>query len=195
MLFAPLMLQAVFGLSALAAGAGLIPLLLALIAATAVSGAMIARNGRYRIFLLMGAALGAAGLALLSRTAPGTPLWATLGALAVSGAGIGFLIQVVVLAGQNAVALRDLGVATGALNFFKTYGGAAAGALFGALLAARLPAGHADAAQALAAFDAVFFWAVPLMLLAFLLAWRMPEKPLSPAIIDIAEGRLDVPEY
>lgn len=196
MLFAPLMLQTVFGLSALAAGAGIVPLLAGLIAATAVSGALIARNGRYRIFLLAGAVLGALGLGALARTGLDTPLWAILAALAVTGAGVGFFIQVVVLAGQNTVRMADLGVATGALNFFKTYGGAAAGAVFGALLAARLPAGpHASAAQVLAAFRAVFSWAVPLMLLAFLLALQLRETPLSHTVIDIAEGRLDVPEY
>lgn len=196
MLFAPLMLQAVFGMSALYAGASIIPMLVGLIVATGISGAAIARTGRYRHFLLLGALLSGSGLLALSRVSQDTPHALILLYLTVIGVGVGFFIQIVVLAGQNTVAVRDLGVATGTLNFFKTYGGATAGAVFGALLAARLPSSpDASPAALLPAYHDLFAWSVPLMVIAFALALRMRELPLSDTTIGISEGRIDVPEY
>ncbi|NWE22484.1 hypothetical protein HX803_24905 [Pseudomonas sp. P7548] len=114
--------------------------------------------------------------------------------LVVLGIGLGFFIQVVVVAGQNAVAHSDLGVATGALNFFKTLGGATGAALFGAVLTSGMA--HAVTAEArLAAFHSVFHGALILMALALVLAWLLREKPLSPEMVAVAEGRVDVPEY
>jgi MFS family permease len=100
----------------------------------------------------------------------------------VAGAGIGLFVQVALLAGQNAADYRDLGSATGALNFFKSVGGAVGAALFGAILA------HGS-------YHAVFGWTVPFMGLAFVLALVMPEKPLSTEMIEVAEGKVEVPEY
>jgi MFS family permease len=114
--------------------------------------------------------------------------------LAVIGAGLGFFIQVAVLAGQNAVDGRYLGVATGALNFFKTLGGAFGAAIFGAILTARLHGAHTIAHVA-AGYTGLFLGCVPVMALALLLALRLREKPLSDEMIAVAEGRIDIPEY
>ena len=124
---------------------------------------------------------------------------------------VGFGVQVALLAGQNAVERRNLGVATGALNFFKSIGGALGAALFGAILAAALPAAQSSAAQSSAApapaapaaaaaaqvpaFAAVFRWTVPFMALALVLTLVMREKPLSEEMIEVVEGRAEVPEY
>jgi hypothetical protein len=61
---------------------------------------------------------------LLSVVSAATPGWVLAGILVLTGTGLGFFVQVSLLAGQNGVDTRDLGVATGALNFFKTIGGA-----------------------------------------------------------------------
>jgi hypothetical protein len=81
------------------------------------------------------------------------------------------------------------GAATGALNFFKSVGGALGAALCGAILADALPGG------AVAAYHAVFAWTVPFMALALVLGLLMPEKPLSQEMIEVAEGKVEVPEY
>jgi EmrB/QacA subfamily drug resistance transporter len=194
MLFVPLMLQNVFGLSALGAGSSIIALLSGLIGATMLTGTIISRTGRYKIFPILGALLSGLGLYLLGRLHVGTALWLIVLFLAVLGIGLGFFIQVVVVAGQNAVAYGDLGVATGALNFFKTLGGATGAAVFGAVLAPRMA--HAATAEAmLAAFHSVFQGAMILMGLALVLALLLREKPLSPEMVAVAEGRVDVPEY
>jgi sugar phosphate permease len=103
--------------------------------------------------------------------------------LIFAGAGVGLFVQVALLAGQNAVEHRHLGAATGALNFFKSIGGAFGAALFGAILA-----GRGD-------FHAVFGWTVPFMVLSLVLGLIMREKPLSAEMIEVAEGKVEVPEY
>ena len=110
-----------------------------------------------------------------------SPPWLLAVLLAVVGAGLGFFVQVSLLAGQNAVDHADLGVATGALNFAKTLGGAFGAVVFGAILTGHLGAG------AMAAFQAVFWWTVPFMGLALLLVLIMREQPLSDEMIEVAE--------
>jgi hypothetical protein len=103
-------------------------------------------------------------------------------------------VQVALLAGQNAVDYTHLGVATGALNFFKSIGGAFGAALFGAILTNGLKhaGGGAGAAHA---FQTVFAWTVPFMVLSLVLGLVMKEKPLSEEMRGIAEGKAEAPEY
>ncbi|GIG93246.1 MDR family MFS transporter [Plantactinospora endophytica] len=189
MLYVPLFMQAIKHHSASAAGLYVIPLLVGLIAATAVAGPVIARTGRYKAFPVVGAVLTGASMWVVSLAGPTTGSLAIVVPLFLAGAGIGLLVQVALLAGQNAVAHRHLGVATGALNFFKSIGGAFGAALFGAILTARLPDG------ALHAFHTVFLWTVPFMVVSFVLGLAMREKPLSEEMIEIAQGKTEVPEY
>lgn len=196
MLFVPLMLQMLFGLSASTAGACIIPLMVGLIVATMVTGSTIARTGRYKRFPVAGALICIGALAAFGRVPLHAPLWMILAVLTGLGFGVGLFIQVVLVAGQNAVASHDLGAATGALNFFKSLGGAAGAAVFGAILSAGMPVSPStDLAAALAAFHAVYGWAALLMGLALLLAVAMEERPLSEETLLIAEGKIDAPEY
>ena len=92
------------------------------------------------------------------------------------------------------VAGADLGAATGALNFFKTIGGAFGAAIFGAILTAQL-AGAGTVAAVASSYGTVFFWCVPVMVLALGLAIALREKPLSEEMVAVAAGEIDVPEY
>ncbi|MFC6018376.1 MDR family MFS transporter [Plantactinospora solaniradicis] len=189
MLYVPLFMQTVQHHSAFVAGLYVIPLLVGLIAATAVAGPVIARSGRYKVFPVVGAVLTGVSMWVVSLAGTTTGSLAIIVPLFLAGAGIGLLVQVALLAGQNAVAHRHLGVATGALNFFKSIGGAFGAALFGAILTARLPGG------ALHAFHTVFLWTVPFMVVSFVLGLVMREKPLSEEMIEVAQGKTEVPEY
>lgn len=87
-------------------------------------------------------------------------------------------------------------MATGTLNLFKTMGGALGAALFGTILAAQLARlGSVPAAQEVSAYQTVFIWCVPFMAAGLVLALLMREKPLSGEMIDVAAGRVEVPEY
>jgi EmrB/QacA subfamily drug resistance transporter len=183
MLYVPAFLQTVQHKSAFVAGLYVIPLLLGLVAATAVAGPVIARTGRYKIYPVVGAVLTGVSMWLISLAGQHTGPVALIVPLIFAGAGIGLFVQVALLAGQNAVDHRHLGAATGALNFFKSIGGAFGAALFGAILA-----GGDD-------FHAVFGWTVPFMALSLVLGLIMREKPLSAEMIEVAEGKVEVPEY
>jgi len=190
MLYVPSFLQTARHESAFTAGLYVIPLLAGLIAATVIAGPVIARTGRYKIYPVIGAVLAGASMAGLAVAAAGSSTPVIIVPMIFAGAGIGLLVQVALLAGQNAVEYRHLGTATGALNFFKSTGGACGAALFGAILAHHLAAGPAAAA-----YQAVFAWTIPFMVLALILAVIMPEKPLSEEIADLAAGRAEAPEY
>jgi EmrB/QacA subfamily drug resistance transporter len=190
MLYFPLLMQTVHHYSAFKAGLFLIPLLVGLIAATAISGSLVSSTGHYKIFPIIGAVLTGVAIYLVSIATTATPTWLLAVLLAFVGAGLGLFVQVSVLAGQNAVDHQYLGVATGALNFFKTMGGAFGAALFGAILTANM-AGP----DLMPAYQAVFRWTVPFMVLALALALIMKEKPLSEEVADIAAGKIEVNEY
>ena len=143
-IYLPLFLQVVGRKSATAAGLLLLPLILGIVFTSILSGRVISRTGRYKAFPVVGMAVMAVGLFLLSTMGP-TTTEVTAGAyMIVLGLGLGMVMQVLVLTVQNAVDRRDLGTATGAATFLRSMGGSFGVALFGAVLANRLAANLAD---------------------------------------------------
>jgi EmrB/QacA subfamily drug resistance transporter len=136
--FVPVFLQSVTGASATDSGMLLLPLLLAATASTTVSGRLISRTGRYKVFPVAGLALMTAGLFLLSRMSAATSQATAALVLVVFGLGFGMVSQVLTVAIQNAVDRRDLGIATASANLFRSLGGSVGVAVFGAIFAARL---------------------------------------------------------
>jgi EmrB/QacA subfamily drug resistance transporter len=136
--FLPLFLQIVDGDSATESGLLLLPLLIPSTIATVVAGRLIVRTGRYKIFPVAGLTLMTLGLVLMSTMDGGTSRTTTSVYMAVFGLGFGMVSQVLVLAIQNSVEQRDLGIATASANFFRALGGAIGVAVFGALFTAQL---------------------------------------------------------
>lgn len=137
-IFLPVYLQVVQGMSPTMSGLALIPMMAGIFTTSIGSGQAITRTGRYRAFPILGAATVTAALLLLSGLGAQTPYWQVALYVFVFGAGLGFTMQVVVTVVQNAVDFRDLGTATSAVAFFRSMGGAFGTALFGAVLNARL---------------------------------------------------------
>ena len=102
------------------------------------SGRLITKTGRYKIFPIVGTATIAVGLYLLSTMGVGTSRIASSLYMVILGLGIGMIIQVMVLAVQNAVPHADLGTATATESFMRSMGGAFGVAVFGAILTNRL---------------------------------------------------------
>jgi MFS family permease len=165
------------------------------VAAAIISGPLISKTGRSKHYPVIGSVLTGGSMFVISRVDQHTGALGLIIALVPAGAGIGLFVQVSLLAGQNAVEYRYLGVATGALNFFKSIGGAFGAALFGAILTARLGSGTPGLPKTVHAFQTVFFWTVPFMAVAFVLSVFMKEKPLSTEMMDIADGKVDIPGY
>ena len=187
--FMPIFLQIVTGASATTSGLLLLPLLLATTLTTAVVGRVISRTGRYKVFPATGLALMSAGLFLFSRMDASTSRTTASLFMVVFGIGFGMVSQILVLALQNAVDHRDIGIATASANLFRALGGSVGVAVFGALFAARAGAdvsgggvqalggaGHADIVDAV---QTVFLVAAPFAALALIAALALPERPLK----------------
>jgi EmrB/QacA subfamily drug resistance transporter len=175
--FVPLFLQTATGATPTEAGLLLAPMMAATTLSTIVSGRIIARTGRYKAFPIAGLSLMATALVLLAAVAGETSRSATGVGLAVFGLGFGMVTQVLVVAVQNSVDRRELGVATAATGFFRALGGAVGAAVLGAVFAARAGSGpHADVVDAV---QTVFVVAAPLAALALLAVLHLPELPLQ----------------
>ncbi|OIJ97481.1 MFS transporter [Streptomyces sp. MUSC 14] len=136
--YLPTFLQMVDGASATESGLLMLPMMAGIVGASIIGGQLISRTGRYKIFPVLGSAVSAVGMWLLSRLEVDTPrlhysIW-----MAVLGAGIGLVMPVLVLAVQNSVRPADLGTATSANNYFRQIGGSVGAAVFGTLFADRL---------------------------------------------------------
>jgi EmrB/QacA subfamily drug resistance transporter len=136
--FLPLYFQAVRGMSPTKSGLAMLPTVIGIMSFSILSGQLITRTGKYKIFPVLGAAILACGLLILSRIDVDTPYWQIAIAAFILGAGIGFSMQTVVVAIQNAVDFRDMGVATSSATFFRSLGGAIGTAICGAVLTNRL---------------------------------------------------------
>jgi len=126
----PLYLQIVKGASPTKAGLMLIPLTMGIMGGSIVAGQIISRTGRYKKFPVMGAPLLVVAMLALSRVGVDTPLWVPLLIALFFGLGLGFNMQPLVLAVQNAVPPQDMGVATSSATFFRQMGGTAGTAVF-----------------------------------------------------------------
>ena len=204
--FVPLYLQVVKGHSPTESGLLMTPMMLGLLVTGIASGLLISRYGRYRPFPIAGTAIATVALVLLARLDVSTPPWQAAVYLLILGLGLGLTMQVLVLAAQNAVDYRLLGVATSGSSLARQIGGSIGVSVFGAIftnrlgheLAQRLPYGvHAPASGSpaavrhlppvihsayLAAYAAalhpVFLTAAGVMLGAFGLSWLLRDVPL-----------------
>src|SRR3954454_11673312 len=140
--FLPLFQQQVRGLSPTASGLQLLPVMGGLLVSSTISGQIITRTGRYKIFPILGTAIAAIGMWLLSSLDAGTSGGVAAFHMLVLGLGLGLVMQVLVLATQNAVSYEQLGVATSAATLFRSSGGAPGTAILGAVFAARVTAGR-----------------------------------------------------
>lgn len=136
--FIPVFMQVVSGASATSSGMALLPLMLGLFAASISSGRQISRTGRYKRYPVVGTALATVGVYLFSTMNEATPRWLSTLYMAMAGAGLGLTLQVMVVAMQNSVERRHLGVGTSTVSFFRSVGGSCGVALFGAIFNHRL---------------------------------------------------------
>jgi EmrB/QacA subfamily drug resistance transporter len=204
--FLPLYLQVTKGLSPTSSGLHMTPMMAGVLVTSIFSGNVISRWGRYKPFPIAGTALMTVALVLLSRLEADTSVWRASLDMLVLGLGLGMVMQVLVLAVQNAVDYRQLGVATSGSTLFRSIGGSIGVSLFGTIfasrlaveLAARLPAGvdapaatDPAAVRALpptvqreyqdafaAALQPVFLTAAGISVVAFALTWFLREVPL-----------------
>ncbi len=206
MVFLPIYLQVVDGMSPTKSGLAMLPLVVGLFSASISSGQFMARTGRYKWLPALGAVVIIGALLLLSTLDTETPYWYAGLAMLVMGIGLGMTLQVMVVVVQNSVDRSNMGVATSSVQFFRQMGGAFGTAIFGAILSSRL-AHHLGEAQVPVAGDLtnnvekikdlpeplhglvtgafsdslhdVFLSAVPLVVVALVIGALLKEIPLA----------------
>ncbi|MBS0252356.1 MAG: MFS transporter [Proteobacteria bacterium] len=129
----PLYLQIVKGLDPTSAGLHLTPMMLGVFVSSITSGQIISRIGRYKMFPIMGTGLMTVALVLLSSITVETSASTASVYMVLLGLGLGMVMQILVMAVQNAVAYEQLGVATSGTTLFRSIGGSVGAALFGAI--------------------------------------------------------------
>jgi MFS family permease len=134
----PLYLQVVKGASATEAGLKLIPLMLGIVSTSIYSGKAISKSGKYKKFPVMGTTLMTVGILLMVTLTRETPFWQLSIFAILVGAGLGLSMQTIVIALQNAVDFKDMGVATSSNTFFRSLGSVFGTALFGSILTSRV---------------------------------------------------------
>lgn len=197
MTFLPLFLQVVIGATPTTSGLLLLPMMGGVLVSSTLAGRLTTRWGRYGVFPRVGTLIAIAGVVALSRLdADSSRIHSSLGMLLL-GFGIGMTMPTLSLAVQNAAPMADMGVATSSVNFFRSLGGSLGVAVFGAVMAGRVsnidprllnspaeiraldPAVRDPIVAALAdGVQAVFVAAIPVIVIAAVLAWLLKELPL-----------------
>jgi len=208
----PLYLQVVKGVTPTGSGMQMVPMMGGMLVTSIMSGQLISRTGRYKIFPLLGTAIMTVGLFLLSRLTPESTNTTASLLMLILGVGLGMVMQVLVIAVQNDVDYHDLGVATSGATLFRLIGGSLGTAILGAIFAGRLtanllrllPPGTATgeardmSVQALlqlpsstralyadaftSSLDTVFLVATVVCAIGFVLTWFLPERPLRATV-------------
>jgi EmrB/QacA subfamily drug resistance transporter len=179
-IYVPVYTQEVLHASATSSGVILIPLSLGWVVASMVSGQLVARTGRYRVYPLIGSVLVLIGTLLLTQLDRDSSRAAVSADLVVIGLGMGTMFQIFVIATQNRVDVSELGVATAAIQFFRSMGGSIAVAALGAVLVSK-------GAAIMDGTHAVFVAIVPLAAVIVALALALPEHPLRTSAPATAE--------
>ncbi|MEU8676139.1 MDR family MFS transporter [Streptomyces sp. NPDC048560] len=138
MTYLPTFLQVVHGISPTMSGVHMLPMVFGMLITSTGSGQVVSRTGRWKVFPVAGTALTAAGLLLLHQLDESSSTWEMSVYFFVFGAGLGLVMQVLVLVVQNAVGYEDLGVATSGATFFRSIGASFGVAIFGTVFTNRL---------------------------------------------------------
>jgi len=221
--FVPTFLQMSSGTSAAVSGLLMLPMMVGLMGTAIGSGIAITRTGRYKPYPIAGTAVTILAMLWMTTLAASTPIWVICLQLFVFGAGLGLIMQVIVMVVQNAVPPTAVGTATSTNNYFREVGAALGVAVFGTIFTSRLSeslsstfsafgASPADAARSTASLDPqllsslpaqlrdavvnayaeslapVFWYLIPFLVIAFLLALTLKEIPLSDTAGLVARG-------
>ncbi|AJT40410.1 MDR family MFS transporter [Psychromicrobium lacuslunae] len=221
--FIPTFLQMSSGASAAGSGLLMLPMMAGLFATSIYSGIAISKSGKYKIYPIIGTSLTILAMLWMTTLTADTPLFLICVQLFVFGAGLGLIMQVIVMVVQNAVPATQIGTATSTNNYFREVGASLGVAVFGTIFTSRLtesltnvfaglPGGAANASQSAATLDPqklatlpegvrdsivnayadslapVFWYLVPFIAIALILAITLKQIPLSDTSGMVARG-------
>jgi EmrB/QacA subfamily drug resistance transporter len=133
-LYLPLFAQGVLGESATNSGVVLTPMMVGFIFSSIVGGQLLSRTGRYKILAIIGFAVAAIGMFLLSRMTVTTNQGEIIRNMIITGLGAGVLLSLFTIVVQNAFPYRQLGEVTASLNFFRSIGATIGVAVMGTIM-------------------------------------------------------------
>ncbi|WP_154605104.1 MDR family MFS transporter [Arthrobacter sp. AQ5-05] len=221
--FVPTFLQMSSGTSAAESGLLMLPMMVGLMGTSIWSGLRMTKTGKYKAFPIVGSILTIIAMLWMTTLSAETPIWFICAQLFVFGAGLGLIMQIVVIVVQNSVPAAQLGTATSTNNYFREVGSALGVAVFGAMFTTRLAASLKDvftadgasaeqAGSAMSTLDPqelhklpqavqdgiinayadslapVFWYLIPFMVIALILALTMKVIPLSGTSGMVARG-------
>ncbi|WP_104091223.1 MDR family MFS transporter [Arthrobacter sp. GMC3] len=221
--FVPTFLQMSSGTSAAESGLLMLPMMVGLMGTSIWSGIRMSKTGKYKAFPIIGSVLTIVAMLWMTTLSAETPIWVICAQLFVFGAGLGFIMQIVVIVVQNSVPAAQLGTATSTNNYFREVGSALGVAVFGAMFTTRLAdslkevftasgASPEQAGSAMSSLDPqalhqlpqviqdgiinayadslapVFWYLIPFMVIALVLAIFMKVIPLSDTSGMVARG-------
>ncbi len=137
-IYLPLYLQTVKGMSPTESGLAMLPMVVGTFSMSIISGQLITRTGKYKIYPIIGSVILLAALFLLNTLHVTTPYWQVAIFAFLFGVGLGLAMMTIITPVQNAVQPRDIGTATSATTFGRSLGGAIGAAFFGAVMTSRL---------------------------------------------------------
>ncbi|MEU9746473.1 MDR family MFS transporter [Streptomyces niveus] len=216
MTYLPTFLQIVQGVSPTLSGVHMLPMVFGLLLTSTVSGQIVSRTGRWKVFPIAGTGIIAIGLLLLHQLKVDSSTWEMSVYFFIFGAGLGLVMQVLVLVAQNSVRYEDLGVATSGATFFRSIGASFGVAIFGTIFTNLLrnkltdslagkplppgvsPGELASDPRSVGSLPAavrsgvlhsyatsitdVFLFAVPVVLVAFVVSWFLKEDKLRGSV-------------
>src|SRR5215475_10207597 len=147
-IYLPLFMQGVLGVSATQSGNLLTPLLMGAVIGSAAGGQTVSRLGRYKGVAIVGAALVAAGMVVFAQMGAATPRMSVVYGMIIAGLGMGLLQPVYTIAVQNVAPRRQMGAATSSTIFFRSIGSTVGVAAFGSIMLTRY---HREFAQSMPA--------------------------------------------
>jgi MFS family permease len=133
-MYMPLFLQGVLGVSATMSGMLVTPMMLGFVLSSILGGQLLSRIGRYKYLAIGGFAIAAGGMMLLASMDAGTSTGVVVRNVVITGLGVGVMLQLFTIVAQNAFSIRDLGAVTSNVQFFKQIGGALGVAAMGSVL-------------------------------------------------------------
>ena len=148
--YLPTYLQMVYGYSATGSGLLLVPITIGMLVSSILSGVLVSRTNRYRLYPIVGPLVAAGASFWLSRLTTSSPVWQISAATFLMGAGVGLFFQLLVTVVQNALPARYLGTATSGNNFFREVGVSLGASLIGAAFSSGLTSNLTDRIGALA---------------------------------------------
>lgn len=143
--YLPTYIQMAYQTSATVSGLVPIATVLGMLASNLASGWLASRTGRYRVFPIVGTALGALGLLTMASLPVGSPLWVPMVVMAIVGIGTGGFMSLIIVVVQSAAPAGETGAITASINLVRQVGSTIATAVIGGAIgfgvAARLPSG------------------------------------------------------